>query len=92
MYILQICGIDPQLYGTSWTRLLFGRILLSNDTEQLAVWDYLFSPAVKDFPKVPFLKHNIPLGPHGSDFLGTEEDVNQFGLTDTSKTVHSRVV
>ena len=52
------------------------------------MWDYLFSPAVKDFPKVPFLKHNIPLGPHGSDFLGTEEDVNQFGLTDTSKTVH----
>lgn len=83
---IQICHIDPQLYGTSWCRLLFGRIFLTNNAEQLSIWDYLFAPTVKSFPKLPFMKPDIPLGPYGSEYLVSKGGgrVNQFGLTDTS--------
>jgi hypothetical protein len=51
------------------------------------VWDYLFSPEVQSFPKLPFIKHHVPVGPHGSVFLKGEMDApcNQFGVTDKSK-------
>ena len=84
---LQVCEVAPQLYGTGWCRLLFGRILLTNNAEQLCLWDYLVAPPVKSYPKLPFVKQDIPLGAHGSLHLnsGRRTSVNQFGVTDNSR-------
>lgn len=37
--------IQPQLYGISWARLLFGRVYVSTDSLLFRVWDYIFEPA-----------------------------------------------
>ena len=34
--------IQPQLYGISWARLLFGRVYVSTDSLLFRVWDYIF--------------------------------------------------
>lgn len=39
---LQISMIQPQLYGISWARLLFGRVYVSTDSLLFRVWDYIF--------------------------------------------------
>ena len=69
--------------------------MLTNNEEQLPVWDYLFSPINKTFPKVPYIKQKVSLGPLGSQHLdGTRKTsrdgqyvYNQFGVTDKTPEV-----